>query len=126
MFIKRFYNEWFDWEPMVGTRVELYDGSAKANGDKVYLKAPYDRFTELKIKFNRTGGTIIRNFDAESSSDISINTTNVYNDGSEGKMYELILSKTSTTELTVASQVTRTFGGVSSQDAHRSIKSLGA
>ncbi|MEJ7218742.1 hypothetical protein [Staphylococcus gallinarum] len=117
MFIKRFYNEWFDWEPMAGTRVELYDGSAKANGDKVYLKVPYDRFTELKIKFNRTGGTIIRNFDAESSSDISINTTNVYNDGSEGKMYELILSKTTTTELTVASQVTRTFGGVSSQDA---------
>lgn len=117
MFIKRFYNEWFDWEPMAGTRVELYDGSAKANGDKVYLKAPYDRFTELKIKINRTGGIDLLSFDAESGSDISINTTNVYNDGSEGKMYELILSKTTTTELTVASQNTRTFGGLSSQDA---------
>lgn len=117
MFIKRFYNEWFDWEPMAGTRVELYDGSAKANGDKVYLKAPYDRFAELKIKLNRTGGTDILSYDAESSADISINYTNVYNDGSEGKLYEMILSKTSTTELTVVSQTARTFSGATSTDS---------
>ncbi|MEB5782395.1 hypothetical protein [Staphylococcus pseudoxylosus] len=117
IFIKRYYNEWHEWEPLGGTRVELYDGSASGTGTPINLKVPYDRFSELKIKFNRTGGTDIKGYDAESSTDISINYSNVFNDGSDGKNYEMILSKTSATQLTISSEVTRTFSGASSQNS---------
>lgn len=117
VFIKRFYKEWLDWEPLGGTRVELYNGTAQETGDVIKLNHSYDQFTELKIKFNRTGGNDILSYDAESSADISINYTNVYNDASEGKLYEMILTKTSLTELTIGSQVARTFSGSTSSSS---------
>lgn len=117
VFIKRFYKEWSDWEPAQGTKVELFNGTAQETGDVIKLNHSYDQFTELKIKFNRTGGNDILSYDAESSADISINYTNVFNDASEGKLYEMILTKTSLTELTIGSQVARTFSGSTSSNS---------
>ena len=117
VFIKRFYKEWSDWEPAQGTKVELFNGTAQETGDVIKLNHSYDQFTELKIKFNRTGGNDILSYDAESSADISINYTNVFNDASEGKLYEMILTKTSLTELTIDSQVARTFSGSTSSNS---------
>lgn len=116
-FVKRYYDEWNEWEPVDGTRVLLFEGSAKTTGEIIDLNTSYERFTELRMKLNRTGGNEIFSFDAESGVGISINYSNVYGNNSEGKLYEMTLDKKSPTELEITSQRSYTISKSASDDS---------
>lgn len=119
-FVKTIHSDGADkgWKELTGmTRTVLFEGSAKSTGDIITLNQPYTDFTELRVKLNRTGGNEIFNYDAESDVGISINYSNVYNDNSEGKLYEMVLNKKSPTELEITSQGSFTFSSVASEDS---------
>ena len=89
-------------------KVLLFEGSAGETSEIITLNQSYKDFTELKIKIKRTGGNEILNFDAEDVGGLSINITNIYNDNSEMKLYEMIINKNSSTELEITSQRSNT------------------
>ena len=97
-------------------KVLLFEGSAGETGEVIPLNKSYKDFTELKIKISRTGGNEILNFDAEDVGGLSINITNIYNDNSEMKLYEMIINKNSSTELEIASQRSNTVTEQKPQD----------
>ena len=85
-------------------KVLLFDGTASSTGDIINLNTSYKDFTELRIKVYRTGGNEIFNFDSENDDGFSINYTNLFNDNSGGKLYEMNIDKLSPTELKINSQ----------------------
>lgn len=106
------------WKELTGvTRTLLFEGQAKSTGDIINLNTSYENFTELRVKLNRTGGNEILDFDAENDAGFSINHSNIFNDNSEGKLYEMELIKKSPTELEITSQRTLTFSGTASDDS---------
>lgn len=119
-FVKTIHSDGVDkgWKELTGmTRTVLFEGSAKSTGALINLNTSYENFSELKVKINRTGGNEILNFDAESDVGISINCSNVYNDNSTGKLYEMEISKNSPTELEITAQRSFEFSGTASDDS---------
>ena len=95
-------------EALKNNKVLLFEGSASNTGDVMTLSQPYSDFTELKIKINRTGGHEILNFDAEDNGSMSLNITNIYDDNSEMKLYEMTIGKNSSTELEITGERSHT------------------
>ncbi|MDW4099450.1 hypothetical protein QI260_05815 [Staphylococcus saprophyticus] len=117
IFIKRFYEEWSDWEPAQGTRVELFSGGVSGVDSKISLSAPYDNFEYLFVSFNSTPGRQTKIFEAQSSDGIVISVNNVYNDASNAKAYEMAIARTDLTTLTITNEVSYAFSGGSSTDS---------
>ena len=116
-FVKRHYNEWFDWEPVGGTKVELYKGSASGVDSTISLAAPYDKFEYLLVSFNATPGRQTKIFEAQISDGIVISVNNVYNDASNAKAYEMAIARTDLTTLTITNEASYTFSGGGSSDS---------
>lgn len=116
-FIKIYYNEWRDWEPAGGTKVELYKGSASGVDATLSLSAPYDLFEYLIVSFNSDSGRQTKIFEAQDSGGIAIGITNVYNDASGAKAHEMTISRTDLTTLTITNEASYTFDGSSSDDS---------
>lgn len=117
LFIKRFYQEWSDWEPAQGTKVELFKGSASGVDSTISLSAPYDKFEYLFVSFNSTPGRQTKIFEAQTSDGIVISVNNVYNDASNAKAYEMAIARTDLTTLTITNEVSYAFGGSGSTDS---------
>lgn len=56
MFLKRYYNEWLDWEPMDGTKVELFSGSFSDASGQITLNDDPRKYSYLKVDMNHIGG----------------------------------------------------------------------
>ena len=98
-------------------KVLLFNGSANTTGDIIKLNQAYNDFSELKIKVNRANTNEIFNFDTEDDTSYVVSYANVFDDNSEGKIYELIIDKISPTELEIESQRAITFSGESSDNS---------
>lgn len=55
-FIKRYYNEWYDWEPVAGSLVTLYDGNISGVGSTFSLNDDPRKYAYLVIDINHLGG----------------------------------------------------------------------
>lgn len=56
LFLKRYYNEWLDWEPMDGTKVELFSGSFSDVNKQITLNDDPRRYRYLIVDVNHIGG----------------------------------------------------------------------
>ncbi|UXV14864.1 pyocin knob domain-containing protein [Mammaliicoccus sciuri] len=117
VFIKRFYETWSDWEPVGGTKVVLFDGSASGVDSKISLSAPYDMFEYLFVSFSSTPGRQTKIYEAQISDGITINLSNVYDDASNAKTYEMAIDRTDLTTLTIANEISYSFNGTGSSDS---------
>lgn len=86
-FIKRYYNEWFDWEPMGGTNVELFSGNISSKDIPINLTDDPRKYEYLKIEINTIGGddTVIVSFIKDY---FVMRTFNLGNGGSGATMIE--------------------------------------
>ena len=123
-FIKRKYDTWFDWEPEQGTKVELFNGSVSNINSDITLSAPYDMFDYLFISFNSTPGRQTKIFDAQMSDDIVISVNNVYDDASNAKAYEMAITRTNLTTLSITNEASYTFDSSGSTDSTVEIEKI--
>lgn len=123
-FVKRKYDTWGEWEPAQGTKVELFKGSVSNVNSDITLSAPYDMFDYLFISFNSTPGRQTKIFDAQMSDEIVISVNNVYNDASNAKAYEMAITRTNLTTLSITNEVSYTFSGAGSTDSTVEIEKI--
>lgn len=123
-FIKRKHDTWLDWEPAQGTKVELFKGSVSNVNSDITLSAPYDMFDYLFISFNSTPGRQTKIFDAQMSDEIVISVNNVYNDASNAKAYEMAITRTNLTTLSITNEASYTFSGAGSTDSTVEIEKI--
>ncbi|MFG0929498.1 hypothetical protein ACF91D_02085 [Staphylococcus sp. 231237_7MaSpsaltlick] len=55
-FVKRYYNEWNEWEPVDGTNVELFSGSVSSKDVPIGLSDDPRNYEFIKIELNTIGG----------------------------------------------------------------------
>lgn len=55
-FVKRYYNEWNEWEPIDGTEIELFDGSFSDASSQLTLKDDPRKYSYLIFDLNHIGG----------------------------------------------------------------------
>ncbi|MFQ3903761.1 hypothetical protein ABLV98_11445 [Staphylococcus sp. 50Mo3-1] len=55
-FVKIYYNEWNEWEPLGGTEIELFDGSFSDMGSQLTLKDDPRKYSYLIFDINHIGG----------------------------------------------------------------------
>lgn len=58
-FIKRYYNEWYDWEPVAGTTVVLYEGNVAGVGSNFTMKADPSIFSYMMVYGTNGDGSYI-------------------------------------------------------------------
>jgi hypothetical protein len=55
-FIKRYYNEWYEWEPMGGTQVELFDGNFSDASSQLSLNDDPRKYSYVIFDIETIGG----------------------------------------------------------------------
>jgi len=55
-FIKRYYNEWYEWEPMGGTQVELFDGNFSDASSQLSLNDDPRKYSYIIFDIETIGG----------------------------------------------------------------------
>lgn len=55
-FVKIYYNEWNEWEPVGGTEIELFDGSFSDSSSQLTLKDDPRKYSYLIFDLNHIGG----------------------------------------------------------------------
>lgn len=58
-FLKRYYNEWYDWEPVAGTTVVLYEGDVAGVGSNFTMKADPSIFSYMMVYGTNGDGSYI-------------------------------------------------------------------
>lgn len=106
-FVKRYYNEWFDWEPMGGTKVVLFEGSLKGVGSTINLKDDMYKYSALIISGSIPGGTFNELvLTSTMGSDVSIQKINLRNsNGQFLGIYEVNLNVKDNQTLEVTNDV---------------------
>ncbi|MBM2657551.1 hypothetical protein HV358_02280 [Staphylococcus pseudoxylosus] len=89
VFIKRFYKEWFDWEPVNGSHVTLYNGNISGIGSAFDLNDDPAKYTYLMIYGTNGDGSYISPAYVDSNGTFFAKDMSIFAGADGAMMYEI-------------------------------------
>lgn len=126
VFVKRYYNEWNDWEPITGSLVTLYDGNISGVGSTFSLNDDPSKYEYLVIYGTNGDGSYISPAYIDSNGTFFVKDMSIFAGADGAMMYEMECQQgASPTEYTIYNSLFyRIHTNESGESATASIKKI--